>query len=36
MQSFKIIVEKNKGGYIAYPLGLKGIIIGAGNTYRML
>ncbi len=26
MRSFKIIVEKHKEGYVAYPLGLKGIV----------
>ena len=26
MQLFKIIVEKHKDGYVAYPLGLKGIV----------
>lgn len=25
MQPFKIIVEKQTDGYVAYPLGLKGI-----------
>lgn len=31
---FKIIVEKNPDGYIAYPLGLKGIVVGQGDTYE--
>jgi predicted RNase H-like HicB family nuclease len=30
----KIIVEKNTDGYVAYPLGLKGIIVGEGDTYE--
>jgi predicted RNase H-like HicB family nuclease len=30
----KIIVEKNADGYVAYPLGLKGIIVGEGGTYE--
>ena len=34
MQSFKIIVEKHKEGYIAYPLGPKGIVVGEGDTYE--
>ena len=33
-QRFKIIVEKHTDGYIAYPLGLKGIVIGEGDTYE--
>ena len=34
MQSFKIIVEKHNEGYVAYPLGLKGVVVGEGNTYE--
>lgn len=34
MQQLKIIVEKHPEGYVAYPLGLKGVIIGEGNTYE--
>ena len=30
----KIIVEKHPDGYIAYPLGMKGIVVGEGNTYE--
>lgn len=33
MQPIKIIVEKHPDGYVAYPLGLKGIIVGEGDTY---
>lgn len=29
---FKIIVEKHPDGYVAYPLGLKGVVIGEGDT----
>ena len=32
-RSFKIVVEKHPDGYIAYPLGLKGVVVGDGNTY---
>lgn len=31
---FKIIVEKHPDGYIAYPLGIKGIVVGEGDTYE--
>jgi predicted RNase H-like HicB family nuclease len=31
--AFKIIVEKHADGYVAYPLGLKGVVVGQGNTY---
>jgi predicted RNase H-like HicB family nuclease len=34
MKHFKIIVEKHPDGYIAYPLGLKGVIVGQGDTYE--
>lgn len=34
MQSFKIIVEKHTDGYVAYPLGLKGVVVGEGDTYE--
>ena len=30
---FKIIVEQHAAGYVAYPLGLKGIVVGQGDTY---
>ena len=32
-RQFKIIVEKHTDGYVAYPLGLKGVVVGEGNTY---
>ena len=34
MKTFKIIVEKHPDTYVAYPLGLKGIIVGQGNSYE--
>lgn len=34
MKKFLIVVEKHPDGYIAYPLGLKGVIVGEGNTYE--
>ena len=33
-QRFKIIVEKHRDGYVAYPLGLKGVVVGEGDTYE--
>jgi predicted RNase H-like HicB family nuclease len=33
-QQFKIILEKHTDGYIAYPLGLRGIVVGEGDTYE--
>jgi predicted RNase H-like HicB family nuclease len=34
LQQFKIIVEKHSDGYVAYPLGLKGIVVAEGDTYE--
>jgi predicted RNase H-like HicB family nuclease len=34
MRQIKIIVEKHSDGYIAYPLGVKGVVIGEGATYE--
>ncbi len=34
MTNIKIIVEKHSDGYIAYPLGIQGVVIGEGNTYE--
>jgi len=34
MRNFKIIVEKHPDGYVAYPLGLKGVVVGQGDTYE--
>jgi len=34
MKNLKIIVEKHSDGYVAYPLGLKGIVVGEGDTYE--
>lgn len=29
----KIILEKHPDGYVAYPLGLNGVVVGEGDTY---
>ncbi|OGP74324.1 MAG: hypothetical protein A2W09_03405 [Deltaproteobacteria bacterium RBG_16_50_11] len=34
MRQYKIIVEKHSDGYVAYPLGLKGVVVGEGDTYE--
>ena len=36
MTQFKIIVEKHPDGYVAYPLGLKGVVVGQGDTYEQV
>ena len=33
MRSIKLVVEKHPDGYVAYPLGMKGVIVGEGDTY---
>ena len=34
MRQIKIIIEKHPDGYVAYPLGVKGVVVGAGATYE--
>jgi predicted RNase H-like HicB family nuclease len=34
MKNLKILVEKHPDGYVAYPLGLKGVVVGQGETYE--
>jgi len=34
MTSIKIIVEKHPDGYVAYPLGLNGSVVGQGDSYE--
>ena len=34
MQPIKIIIEKHPDGYVADPIGIKGIIVGEGDTYE--
>lgn len=34
MKRLKVIVEKHPDGYVAYPLGLKGVVVGQGGTYE--
>ena len=30
----KVIVQKTEDGYVAYPLGVKGVVVGDGNTFE--
>jgi predicted RNase H-like HicB family nuclease len=34
MRQYKIIVEKHPDGYVAYPLGIKGVVVGEGDIYE--
>lgn len=33
-QEFKVVVEKHQDGYVAYPLGLKGVVVSEGDSYE--
>jgi hypothetical protein len=30
----KVVVEHVEDGYIAYPLGMKGVVVGQGDSYE--
>lgn len=34
MKNIKIIVEKHPDAYVAYPLGIEGVVVGEGDTYE--
>lgn len=34
LKQIKIILEKYADGYVAYPLGLKGVVVAEGDTYE--
>ncbi len=34
MDKLKLIIEKHSDGFVSYPLGLKGVIVGQGDTYE--
>ena len=34
IKQIKVVVEKHTDGYVAYPLGMKGIVLGQGDTYE--
>ncbi len=34
MREFKIIVEEHPDGFVAYPIGLQGVVVGQGDTYE--
>jgi len=34
MKQVKVIIEKHADGYVAYPIGLQGVIVGEGDTYE--
>lgn len=34
MKSVKIVIEEHPDGYIAYPIGVTGAVVGQGDTYE--
>ncbi len=30
----KIVIERHPDGYVAYPLGIKSVVVGQGDTYE--
>ena len=34
MKTVKIVVERHPDTYVAYPLGIQGVVVGQGDTYE--
>jgi len=34
VKHIKIIIEKHQDGYVAYPVGIKGVVVGQGDSYE--
>ncbi len=34
MEHIKIVVKKHNDGFVAYPVGLKGIVVAEGDTFE--
>ncbi|MHB0935060.1 MAG: type II toxin-antitoxin system HicB family antitoxin [Armatimonadota bacterium] len=34
MKDLKLVVEKHADGYVAYPLGIEGVVVGEGDTFE--
>jgi predicted RNase H-like HicB family nuclease len=34
MKNLQILVEQHPDGYVAYPIGIKGVVVGQGDTYE--
>jgi predicted RNase H-like HicB family nuclease len=34
MKTVKIVVERHPDTYVAYPLGIGGVVVGQGDTYE--
>ncbi len=33
-QRLKVVVERHADGYVAYPLGITGVVVGQGDSYE--
>ena len=33
MDTLMLVIERHADGYVSYPLGLKGVVVGQGDTY---
>ena len=33
LKSIKVIVERHTDGYVAYPVGMQGVVVAEGDTY---
>lgn len=33
MGELKIVIEKHPDGYVAYPIGIDGVVVGEGDTF---
>ncbi len=34
MAHLKIVVEQHEDGYVAYPVGIRGVVVGQGDSYE--
>jgi len=34
MKNLKIVIERHPDGYVAYPVGVSGAVVGQGDTYE--
>jgi predicted RNase H-like HicB family nuclease len=34
MKNLQILIEQHPDGYVAYPLEIKGVVVGQGDTYE--
>lgn len=34
MHQVKIVVERHDDGYVAYPLGVQGVVVGQGESFE--